>query len=82
MYHFRGLAAGLGRHLLQSAKASDSAGAVRCKQTTGIVGLEVVAEARAVLRDRCNDVLKAVQVIPDHAEYRRVVEATMNHRLA
>lgn len=51
------------------------------KLDTGIVGLSVVPNAREVLKDRLNSVLEAVaQHIPEEAEYRRVVEATMKHR--
>lgn len=79
----RSRASGLGRQLLLGSKALDcSSFGVRHKQTTGLVGLDVVPEARSVLRERCQEVLKAVQIIPDSAEYRRVVENTMSHRYA
>ncbi|KAK9791366.1 hypothetical protein WJX73_010530 [Symbiochloris irregularis] len=79
----RSLAVGLGRQLLLGARAFEgNCGSVRTvKQTTGLVGLDVVPEARSVLRERCQELLKAVQIIPDSAEYRRVVENTYNQRL-
>lgn len=74
----RSRTASLGRQLLQGISVTDAAGAQRFKQTTGIVGLDVVPNSRSVLQERCQEVLKAVAVIPEHAEYRRVVEATVN----
>jgi hypothetical protein len=51
------------------------------KVDTGIVGLKVVPNARQVLKDKLNSVLDAVaEQIPEEAEYRRVVEATIKHR--
>lgn len=51
------------------------------KETTGIVGLAVHPEARKNLKSRMEEVLRRVQeLIPEHAEYRKVVEATMNYR--
>lgn len=51
------------------------------KQTTGIVGLAVDPEARQHLRERLDEILTKVQeLIPEHAEYRKVVEATANYR--
>lgn len=52
------------------------------KADTGIVGLKVVPNAREVLREKLNDVLQAIsQQIPEQAEYRKAVEATMQYRL-
>ena len=50
------------------------------KDTTGIVGIDVDPNARASLRDICQQVLKAIQVVPDTAEYRRSVESAMKYR--
>lgn len=52
------------------------------KETTGIVGLPVDPEARSNLRQRLTDILETIKVIPEDAEYRRVVEKTIKHRLA
>eukprot|EP00884_Botryococcus_braunii_P021505 jgi/Botrbrau1/8038/Bobra.13_2s0012.3 len=52
------------------------------KQTTGIVGLAVDPEARLHLRERLDEILRRVkELIPEHAEYRKVVEATANYRM-
>ena len=50
------------------------------KQTTGIVGIDLEPEARSKLRETCEEVLRAVKVIPESAEYRRSVESTMDYR--
>ncbi len=51
------------------------------KADTGIVGLKVVPNAREVLREKLNDVLQAIsEQIPEQAEYRKAVEATMQFR--
>ena len=52
------------------------------KDTTGIVGIDVDPEARSSLKNICQEVLKAIQVVPDSAEYRKSVESTMNYRSA
>mmetsp|Transcript_39118 Transcript_39118/g.96894 ORF Transcript_39118/g.96894 Transcript_39118/m.96894 type:complete len:130 (-) Transcript_39118:317-706(-) len=52
------------------------------KQTTGIVGLEVIPNGREVLGGLVRRVLSDVKAaIPEHAGYRKVVEATYGHRL-
>ena len=51
------------------------------KDTTGIVGLDVVPNAREVLISLYNETLKAVQVIPPEAVYRQHVEKFTNFRL-
>eukprot|EP00245_Coleochaete_scutata_P004100 TRINITY_DN16353_c0_g1_i1.p1 TRINITY_DN16353_c0_g1~~TRINITY_DN16353_c0_g1_i1.p1 ORF type:complete len:151 (-),score=29.80 TRINITY_DN16353_c0_g1_i1:206-619(-) len=51
------------------------------KGTTGIVGLEVVPEAREKLIGLYKQTLQAVQVIPDTAVYRQTVEKLTNYRL-
>ena len=76
----RGLSARLGRQLLPNFSALESTGTRGLKETTGIVGLEVVPDARSVLREKCQEVLKAIQSIPEDTEYRRSVESTMNFR--
>ena len=51
------------------------------KADTGIVGLKVVPNAREVLREKLNHVLQAIaEHIPEQAEYRKAVEATMQYR--
>jgi len=51
------------------------------KLDTGIVGLKVVPNARKVLREKLTDVLQAISdQIPEEAEYRKAVEATMQFR--
>ena len=53
------------------------------KQTTGIVGLEVIPNGRQVLGDLVRKVLFDVRAsIPEDAGYRKVVEQTYEHRLA
>ncbi|CAK0782404.1 hypothetical protein CVIRNUC_005671 [Coccomyxa viridis] len=52
------------------------------KADTGIVGLQALPNAREVLREKLTDVLQAVsEQVPEQAEYRKAVEATMNYRL-
>jgi NADH dehydrogenase (ubiquinone) 1 alpha subcomplex subunit 5 len=51
------------------------------KATTGIVGLEVVPNAREVLISLYRETLKAVEPIPTTAQYRKSVEALTQHRL-
>jgi len=52
------------------------------KEDTGIVGLKVDPDARNNLRSKLEDVLAALeQHIPQEAEYRKQVEATIQHRL-
>ena len=53
------------------------------KQTTGIVGLEVIPNGRQVLGDLVKQVLRSVRAsIPEDAGYRKVVEQTYEHRLS
>jgi predicted KAP-like P-loop ATPase len=50
------------------------------KETTGLVGLEVDPEARTNLLAASQQVLAAVaEKIPEEAQYRANVEATMEH---
>lgn len=51
------------------------------KDSTGIVGLEVVPNAREVLISLYQQTLKAVAPIPESAQYRKTVEALTQHRL-
>lgn len=51
------------------------------KESTGIVGVDVVPNAREVLIGLYNETLKAVKVIPEDAVYRQSVEKFTNHRL-
>ena len=53
----------------------------KVKETTGIVGLQVVPNAREVLISLYNKTLKEVQVIPENVGYRKHVEAFTKHRL-
>lgn len=54
----------------------------RGKTTTGIVGLTVEEDARGTLRARLAEVLEAIRVVPESAEYRRSVEKTCTHKLS
>jgi len=54
----------------------------RGKTTTGIVGLPVEEDARGTLRARLAEVLEAIRVVPESAEYRRSVEKTCTHKLS
>uniref|UniRef100_A0A0C9S3A1 TSA: Wollemia nobilis Ref_Wollemi_Transcript_15414_792 transcribed RNA sequence n=1 Tax=Wollemia nobilis TaxID=56998 RepID=A0A0C9S3A1_9CONI len=53
----------------------------KVKESTGIVGLEVVPNSREVLISLYNKTLKEVQIIPPNASYRKHVEAFTHHRL-
>lgn len=66
---------------LNAARLAARCVAVRCKSTTGIVGLPVVEDARDSLEEHYGKVLEAVQVIPESAEFRSLIEKTVNHRL-
>ncbi|KAK9830450.1 hypothetical protein WJX72_011824 [[Myrmecia] bisecta] len=50
------------------------------KQTTGIVGLDVDPKAREHLGSKLQDILDALKVIPEDAQYRINVEAVVRHR--
>lgn len=53
------------------------------KETTGIVGLDVLDDAQATYAAICEDVLREVKVgIPSDAGYRTVVEKVYTERLA
>ncbi|CAH2070198.1 unnamed protein product [Thlaspi arvense] len=53
----------------------------KVKQTTGIVGLDVVPNARAVLIDLYTKTLKEIQAVPEDEGYRKAVESFTRHRL-
>lgn len=54
-----------------------------CKQTTGMVGLEVLPSGRETLEKSVEAVLSAVKLrIPEGAGYRKVLEATYEHRMS
>ncbi|XP_010482661.1 PREDICTED: probable NADH dehydrogenase [ubiquinone] 1 alpha subcomplex subunit 5, mitochondrial [Camelina sativa] len=54
----------------------------KVKETTGIVGLDVVPNARVVLIDLYNKTLKEIQAVPEDEGYRKSVEAFTRHRLS
>ncbi|KAG8476322.1 hypothetical protein CXB51_033245 [Gossypium anomalum] len=51
------------------------------KETTGIVGLDVVPNAREVLIGLYNKALKEIQAVPEDEGYRKAVESFTRHRL-
>ncbi|XP_072969250.1 probable NADH dehydrogenase [ubiquinone] 1 alpha subcomplex subunit 5, mitochondrial [Typha angustifolia] len=53
----------------------------RVKETTGIVGLDVVPNAREVLISLYSRTLKEIQTIPKDEGYRKAVESFTRHRL-
>ncbi|KAK7251061.1 hypothetical protein RIF29_33936 [Crotalaria pallida] len=53
----------------------------KVKQTTGIVGLDVVPNAREVLIGLYSKTLNEVKAVPEDEGYRKVVESFTNHRL-
>lgn len=53
----------------------------KVKQTTGIVGLDVVPNARAVLIDLYSKTLKEIQAVPEDEGYRKAVESFTRQRL-
>lgn len=53
----------------------------KVKQTTGIVGLDVVPNAREVLIELYTKTLKEVQAIPEDEGYRKAVEHFTRFRL-
>ncbi|XP_058181981.1 probable NADH dehydrogenase [ubiquinone] 1 alpha subcomplex subunit 5, mitochondrial [Rhododendron vialii] len=54
---------------------------VKVKETTGIVGLEVVPNAREVLISLYGKTLKEIQTVPEDEGYRKAVESFTRHRL-
>lgn len=55
---------------------------VRTKTTTGIVGLDVVPDAKPVLLDLYAKTLSALEAVPPSAEYRKTVEYFTKSRIA
>ncbi|KAK7380394.1 hypothetical protein VNO78_32904 [Psophocarpus tetragonolobus] len=53
----------------------------KVKASTGIVGLEVVPNAREVLIELYNKTLKEIQKVPEDEGYRKAVESFTKHRL-
>ena len=53
----------------------------KVKETTGIVGLEVVPNAREVLIDLYSKTLKEIKAVPEDEGYRKAVESFTSHRL-
>ncbi|KAL5727177.1 hypothetical protein ACHQM5_000401 [Ranunculus cassubicifolius] len=53
----------------------------KIKETTGIVGLEVVPNAREVLISLYNKTLKEIQAVPEDEGYRKAVESFTKQRL-
>lgn len=53
----------------------------KVKETTGIVGLEVVPNAREVLIGLYDKTLKEIQRVPEDEGYRKAVESFTRHRL-
>ncbi|KAG1338812.1 putative NADH dehydrogenase [ubiquinone] 1 alpha subcomplex subunit 5 [Cocos nucifera] len=53
----------------------------KVKETTGIVGLEVVPNAREVLISLYGRTLKEIQAVPENEGYRKAVESFTRHRL-
>lgn len=53
----------------------------RVKETTGIVGLDVVPNAREVLIGLYTKTLKEIQAVPPDEGYRKAVECFTTHRL-
>ncbi|CAI9762440.1 unnamed protein product [Fraxinus pennsylvanica] len=53
----------------------------RLKETTGIVGLDVVPNAREVLIGLYSKTLEEIKVVPEDEGYRKAVESFTRHRL-
>ncbi|KAK8964527.1 hypothetical protein KSP40_PGU003004 [Platanthera guangdongensis] len=53
----------------------------KLKETTGIVGLEVVPNAREVLISLYKRTLTEIKAVPEEEGYRKAVESFTNHRL-
>ncbi|KAK8710539.1 hypothetical protein V6N13_145858 [Hibiscus sabdariffa] len=53
----------------------------KVKATTGIVGLDVVPNAREVLIGLYTKTLKEIQAVPEDEDYRKAVESFTRHRL-
>ncbi|XP_019177776.1 PREDICTED: probable NADH dehydrogenase [ubiquinone] 1 alpha subcomplex subunit 5, mitochondrial [Ipomoea nil] len=55
--------------------------AAKVKETTGIVGLEVVPNAREVLINLYSKTLDEIKAVPEDEGYRKAVEGFTRHRL-
>lgn len=55
--------------------------AARVKETTGIVGLDVVPNARELLIGLYNKTLNEIKAVPEDEGYRKSVEGFTRHRL-
>jgi NADH dehydrogenase (ubiquinone) 1 alpha subcomplex subunit 5 len=53
----------------------------KVKETTGIVSLKVVPNAREVLISLYDKTLNEIKTIPENVPYKRHVEAFTNHRM-
>lgn len=53
----------------------------KVKETTGIVGLEVVPNAREVLINLYRKTLEEIKEVPEDEGYRKAVESFTRHRL-
>jgi len=73
MFLRRILTSGGGLAALRAARA--------VKETTGIVGLDVVPNAREVLIGLYTRTLKEIEAVPKDEGYRKAVESFTNHRL-
>ncbi|MCD7467991.1 hypothetical protein HAX54_005756 [Datura stramonium] len=54
----------------------------RVKETTGIVGLDVVPNAREVLINLYRKTLEEIKAVPEDEGYRKAVESFTRHRLS
>lgn len=69
-----------GRWLLTGGRSAGMLLA-KVKETTGIVGLDVVPNAREVLIGLYSRTLKEIQAVPEDEGYRKAVESFTRHRL-
>ncbi|XP_044467273.1 probable NADH dehydrogenase [ubiquinone] 1 alpha subcomplex subunit 5, mitochondrial isoform X2 [Mangifera indica] len=53
----------------------------KVKQTTGIVGLDVVPNVREVLINLCSKTLREIPAVPEDEGCRKAVESFTRHRL-
>ncbi|KAH0690196.1 hypothetical protein KY289_017554 [Solanum tuberosum] len=54
----------------------------KVKETTGIVGLDVVPNAREVLINLYRKTLEEIKAVPEDEGYRKAVESFTRHRLS
>jgi ETC complex I subunit conserved region len=69
------------RSILRGGTGAMLMAAGKVKTTTGIVGLEVVPNAREVLIDLYNKTLKEIEAVPSDEGYRKAVESFTKNRL-